>query len=82
MVRPGMCPFLRKLTICPDLVGCWVMGRGGGGEERARVREVKRCEEMKGVIFYFLSLVGAGNDPASKITNTLAITRVPAGNRF
>ena len=28
------------------------------------------------------SLVGAGNDPASKITDTLAITRAPAGNRF
>ena len=33
-------------------------------------------------IFIFLSLVGAGNDPASKITDTLAFTRVPAGNRF
>ena len=34
------------------------------------------------ILLIRFSLVGAGNDPASKITNTLAITRALAGNRF
>ena len=33
------------------------------------------------LMFYFFS-VGAGNNPASKITITLAFTSVTAGNRF
>ena len=43
------------LTETNDLSGfSRVLGYGQGGEGvRARVREVKRCEEMKGVIFIF-----------------------------
>jgi len=40
------------------------------------------AERKQMFVFYFYFFVGAGNDPASKITSTLAFTRVPAGNRF
>ena len=61
-----------------DFSGSEVMGGPAVQRPAHRTEDVVQ----NGFLVFIICFNGAGNDPASKITSTLALTRAPAGNRF